>query len=177
MKNRTLSRRRLLRALLVLPVLFATLAVVQVARAPVAAAAEHGARTKLISRFDSGDVAYVKVAVERNPSTLQGRLHVKVFCRNSNGQSVNCGIIHASEMTNSLEYWNESIGWDWIVRQFPTVNYHNTPSKDFWSTWNCYGLGVDQYRTVAYDVRVTDRFGQPGSPHDVPSNTANIAIC
>ena len=38
-------------------------------------------------------------------------------------------------------------------------------------------VGEDQYRTVAYGVRVTDRFGQPGSYHTVPSNTAHIDIC
>jgi hypothetical protein len=169
-------RQRLLRALLVLPMLMATVVVAQVATAPPASAAEYGVRTELISRFRSGDVAYVKVAVERHPDTLKGRLHVKVYCRNSNNQSVNCGTIHASEQLNSLEYWNEATDhWSSWYQQTPCCDSHNVPSRDFWGAWIC-GWDVDQYRTVAYNVRVTDRFGEPGTSNDVPSNTANIFI-
>jgi hypothetical protein len=156
--------------------LFATLTVAQIATAPSASAAEYGVRTELISRFRSGDVAYVKVAVERHPDTLKGRTHVKVYCRNSNNQSVNCGTIHASEQLNSLEFWDERLlAWNSFYTQAPCCDSHNVPSRDFWGEWVC-GFDIDQYRTVAYNVRVTDRFGEPGTSNDVPSNTAKIFI-
>ena len=93
------------------PSLLAALVLAQIVAAPPASATEHGARTVLISRFNSGDVAYVKVAVERHAITGEGRAHAKVFCHNSDGQPVPCGVIHASEMAVELQVWVEGVGW------------------------------------------------------------------
>jgi len=177
-----ISGRRLLRGALVLPLLLATLAAIQVAAAPPAAALEAGVRTELISRFNSGDVAYVKASVEylTNPPR-QGRTHFKIYCHNSNGQSVNCGAIEMPGTANRhLEYWNETYGWtsvQYIIGHTYPLPVYNRPSADLYSPWDCFGKGTDQYRAVLESIRVTDRFGQQGSLHDVVSNTANVHIC
>lgn len=181
-----ISGHRLLQGALVLPLLLATVAAVQVAAAPPAAALEAGVRTVLISRFNSGDVAYVKAAVEYDdpPGSFPGtgRTHFKVYCHNSNGQSVNCGRIEmpGSTPNRHLDYWNESTGWDpvqYIIGEAPPLPVTNRPSADIYSPWNCFGEDLDQYRAVLEGIRVTDRFGQQGSLHTVISNTANVSIC
>jgi hypothetical protein len=159
------------------------LAVGGVISVPSAAqAAEAGARTVLISRFDNGDVAYVKVAVEYETTGTprRGRLHVKIFCNNSDGNPVQCGVIDM-DGSAKLDYWREGYGWDTLenvfadeIPNFPRVDVH---SVDIWSDWNCYGHLHDQYRTVAWNVIVTARSGQQGTWHTVPSNTANVYIC
>jgi hypothetical protein len=175
--------RRLLRGALVLPLLLATMAAVQVAAAPPAAALEAGVRTVLISRFNSGDVAYVKAAVEYQTNPPRpGRTHFKIYCHNSNGQSVNCGAIeHAGAAANRhLDYWNESTGWSpvqYIIGQDAPLPVYNRPSADYYSPWDCFGEGADQHRAVLEFIRVRDRFGQQGSLHTVVSNTANVHIC
>jgi hypothetical protein len=173
----SLSQRRI-RAMLMVSVLFAALVVAQVATAPPASATEHGVRTKLISRFNNGDVAYVKVAVERKVDGIDvlARAHVKVWCQNSNGQTVVCeeveiGVIGGNPESLSLETWTSS-GWSSVDGRFVGSFAEVYPALDQYTGWICTGSLSDDWRTVAYNVRVTARSGQPGSFHDVPSNTA-----
>ena len=167
----TLISQRRLRALLMLLVLFAALFVVQVASAPPASAAAYGSRTKLISRFNNGDVAYVKVSVERivsGPNEL-GRAHGKVWCENSNGQTVVCEEVEIGRL--ALQFWSSSSGWTTWDQVFPGRYAEVYPALDVYTPWECQPGGTAQWRTLADNVKVQARSGQPGSFHDVPSNT------
>jgi len=165
----TLLSQRQLRALLMLFMLFAALIVVQVASAPPASAAAYGMRTKLISRFNNGDVAYVQVSVERivTVNNKLGRAHAKVWCENSNGQTVVCEEVEIGAL--KLQYW--SGGWQTWDQVFPGRYAEVYPALDVYTPWECDPARVAQWRTLADNVKVQARSGQPGTFHDVPSNT------
>jgi hypothetical protein len=131
--------------------------------------------TKLLSRFNNGDVAYGRVRLKQEETTPRyGWATLYVWCQNSAGATVSCNLI---ELDNGLfhQYWLEGSGWRTLGSAGP-VDSH--VGDLVWETTpNCYGKGLDQYRAWARDIRVTNRAGQLGSYHDVIGETFNGSMC
>ena len=124
-------------------------------------AAEMAAATGTLSAYSSGDVAKWKVAAERDAGTLKWRAVVTVWCDNSNGAAVNCGLI---EGTNVITELTKSGG---TVQEYSAWNdAANVHSKRFEHAWECEQTWLGQYQAGGYFLQATSRFGEPGTPKD-----------
>ena len=132
--------------------------------------------TKLLSRFNNGDVAYGRVRLKQEETVPRyGWASLYVWCVNSAGSTVSCDLI---ELQNGLfhQYWLEGSGWRTLGSAAGPIDSY--VGYLVWETpHNCYGKGIDQYRALARDIRVTNRAGQLGSYHDVIGETFNGSMC
>ena len=151
-------RKRIIRGLLVLSLAFGGFAALQVQQAPSAAAAEMASDEGTLSQFQSGDVAWFKVAAERDSNTLKWRTVVTVWCTNSSGADVDCGLIEGTNVETSLQKNGAQVQLrtNWL-------DAADTHIKRFEHAWECEGTSLGNYWATGLNLQVRSRFGEQGT--------------
>jgi hypothetical protein len=126
-------------------------------QAPAHAAVVVTTGDKVLGQFTSGDVAWYKITVERDAS-LRYRVVTTVWCDNSNGGAVNCGLIDGINVTTRLKKNGVT-----VQLKDDYLDAANVHSKRFEHPYSCEGTSLGQFQGFADNMFVVSRFFEPMS--------------